>query len=212
MKKPGVVCNRAGRQKVPDSVLLTLILALITITLAVSLTSMAANQPTSNRLFRAGAAASNITPQVGGSIMGYFNERHSTNIHDELHARCLVLDDGQTRIAIVVCDNCMIPREILDEAKHRIQEKTGLPTDHILISATHTHSAPTCTGLYLSETDKEYVPFLISRITDGVARAVNNLAPAKVAWGVGHEPNQVFNRRWKMKLGTIPANPFGGRS
>jgi neutral ceramidase len=186
-------------------VALTLVMAI----LICMMKSMAADQPTPNRVFRAGAAASNITPRIGGSIMGYFNERHSTNIHDELHARCLVLDDGQIQIAIVVCDNCMIPRAILDDAKRGIQQKTGLPIDHILISATHTHSAPTCTGLYLSETDKEYVPFLISRIVDGVTRAINNLAPAKVAWGVGHEPNQVFNRRWKMKPGSIPANPFG---
>jgi hypothetical protein len=164
----------------------------------------------SQHQFRAGAAASNITPRLGGSIMGLFNERHSTQIHDELHARCLVLDDGHTRLAIVVCDNCMIPRDILDQAKLRIQQKTGLTAEHILISATHTHSAPTCTGLYLSETDQEYIPFLISRIVDGVTRAINNLAPAKVAWAVGQEPHQVFNRRWRMKPGSIPANPFGG--
>src|SRR5262249_25013774 len=44
---------------------------------------------------------------------------------------------------------------------------------------------------------------------DGVRRAFNNLAPARVGWGVGKEPSQVFNRRWKMKPGAIPANPFG---
>jgi len=142
--------------------------------------------------------------------MGYFTDRHSTHIHDELHARCLVLDDGPNRIAIVVCDNCMIPRDILDEAKRKIQEKSGLPADRILISATHTHSAPTCTGLYLSETDKEYIPFLISRIVDGVARAINNLAPARVAWGKGRTTKPGLNRRWRMKPGSIPPNPFGG--
>jgi hypothetical protein len=163
-----------------------------------------------SRQFKAGAAASNITPRLGGSIMGYFNERKSTHIHDELHARCLVLDDGETRLALVVCDNCMIPRQVLDEAKRKIQEHTGLSAAHILISATHTHSAPTCTGLYLSETDSDYLPFLVSRIVDGVTRAINNLAPAKVAWGVGQEPNQVFNRRWKMKPGTIATTPLGG--
>ena len=118
------------------------------------------------------------------------------HVHDELHARCLVLDDGQTRLAIVVCDSCMIPRDILDSAKRRIEEKCGLATDHILISATHTHTAPTSVAILQSEPDPQYLGFLISRIADGVARAINNLAPAKIAWGVGREPNQVFNRRW----------------
>ena len=162
------------------------------------------------RQFRAGAATSNITPRLGISINGYFNDRAARHIHDELHARCLVLDDGRTRLAIVVCDSCMIPREIMDAAKRLVQERSGLAAEHILISATHTHTAPTSAGVFQSEPDKEYLQFLTGRIADGVTRAINNLAPAKIAWGVGQEPSQVFNRRWKMKPGTIPANPFGG--
>jgi hypothetical protein len=54
--------------------------------------------------FSAGAAASNITPPLGISLNGGMSDRRAQHIHDELHARCLVLDDGQTRIALVVCD------------------------------------------------------------------------------------------------------------
>ena len=77
-------------------------------------------------------------------------------IHDPLYARALVLDDGTTRIALVVCDSCMIPRELLDEAKRRASQATGIPTDHMLISATHTHTAPTVAGVFQSDPDKEY--------------------------------------------------------
>ncbi len=168
-------------------------------------------QPGENqRRLRAGAALSNITPPLGISINGYFNDRTAAYIHDELHARCLVLDDGQTRLAIVVCDSCMIPREIIDAAKRKIEEKSGLAPDHVLVSATHTHTAPTCAAVFQSDPDKDYSAFLITRIADGVARAIHNLAPAKIAWGVGKVPGQVFNRRWKMKPGTIPPNPLGG--
>jgi hypothetical protein len=86
--------------------------------------------PSSNtpaRVFRAGAAASNITPPLGISINGYFNDRTAKGIHDELHARCLVLDDVYTRVAIVVCDSCMIPREVMDAAKQMIQQRVGIP-------------------------------------------------------------------------------------
>jgi len=162
------------------------------------------------RQFRAGAAASNITPRLGISINGYFNDRQATHIHDELHARCLVLDDGQTRLAIVVCDSCMIPREVLDKAKRRIEEQYQLPAGHILISSTHTHTAPTSTAIFQSEPDAPYLELLVGRIADGVGRAIHNLEPARIAWGVGREPNQVFNRRWKMKPGRIPATPLGG--
>ena len=160
--------------------------------------------------FYAGAATSNITPALGVSMNGGMHDRAATHIHDELHARCLVLDDGQTRIGIVVCDSCMIPAHVLDRAKHMAHEHTELPPDRMLISATHTHSAPTTAGVFQSEPDEEYIEFLVLRIADGLRRATNNLAPARVGWGAGREPSQVFNRRWRMKPGTIPPDPFGG--
>src|SRR5262245_33300988 len=53
---------------------------------------------------KAGAALSNITPPIGQEIIGGFSPAPSTNVHDELHARCLVLDDGKAKLAIVVVD------------------------------------------------------------------------------------------------------------
>src|SRR5215207_3783742 len=98
--------------------------------------------------FRAGAAASNVTPWLGVSINGGFQDHIATNVHDELHARCLVLDDSQTRLAIVVVDSCMVPREIFDEARRLASHKTGIPVSNMLLSATHTHSAPAATPLF----------------------------------------------------------------
>ncbi|MEK7685918.1 MAG: neutral/alkaline non-lysosomal ceramidase N-terminal domain-containing protein [Verrucomicrobiota bacterium] len=162
------------------------------------------------RSFRAGAAASNITPWLGLSINGGMQDIIAGQIHDELHARCLVLEDGQTRLALAVVDSCMVPREIHAAAKRLIHEQTGIPAEHMLISATHTHSAPAATPVFQSDPDKDYQQFLVQRIADGVRRAVNNLAPARIGWGVGRVPEQVFNRRWKMKPGTVMADPFGG--
>jgi hypothetical protein len=177
--------------------------------------TLASGQPAdsarpADKIFRAGAAASNITPWLGVSINGNFQDAKASYIHDELHARCLVLDDGRTRLAFVVVDSCMIPRTILDEAKRRISEQTGLPPEHILISSTHTHSAPASIGVFQSDPVLDYIPFLITRIADGVRRAIHNLEPARIAWGVGSVPDEVFNRRWKMKPGTYLPNPFGG--
>ena len=166
-------------------------------------------QPTTAKVLRAGTAASNITPWFGLSINGGMQDHKVRHVHDELHARCLVLDNGETRLGIVVVDSCMVPREVFDQAKQMIQEHTGIAPDHLLMSATHTHSAPAATGVFQSDADEDYQRFLASRIADGVRRAVNNLAPAKIGWGAGQVPDQVFNRRWKMKPGTIGPNPFG---
>jgi hypothetical protein len=104
----------------------------------------------------------------------------------------------------------MIPRGLCDAAKNLTHELSELPlVDRILIAATHTHTAPTVAGVFQSEPDEEYQEFLVRRIADGIRRASNNLAPAKLGWAVGRAPEQVFNRRWYLKE-PVAADPFGG--
>jgi neutral ceramidase len=165
------------------------------------------------RTFSAGAATSNITPALGSPIVGGFVPFPATHVHDELHARCLVLDDGTTKLVLVVCDLLGIDRLVSDEARFFLQQDLGIAKENVLISATHTHSAASALGKdarIVSDTMDEYQRFVARRIVDGVKRANNLLRPAQIAWGSADAPEHVFNRRWHMKPGTIPANPFGG--
>jgi hypothetical protein len=162
--------------------------------------------------FRAGAATSNITPPIGMPIIGGFSPEPSKHIHDELHARCIVLDDGETKLALVVCDLLGVHLVVSNEARRQIQEATGIPPSHVLISATHTHSASSALGqdrYKYDPTPDEYQLFVARRIADGVRRAVNTLRPAELAFGFIDVPEHLNNRRWFMRPGTIPENPFG---
>ena len=161
------------------------------------------------QVFMAGAATSNITPELGSSINGGFQDGKAAFVHDELHARCLALDDGQTRLVLVVADSCVIGRAIFDEAKKMVSDATGLPMKNMMMSATHSHSCGTLQAVGQSEPNPMYQRFVARRIADGVRRALNNLAPAKIAWGVVDVPQHVFNRRWRMKPGGIAATPLG---
>src|SRR6266850_1659984 len=80
--------------------------------------------PASAQSFQAGAATSNITPPLGMNVVGGFAPSPSTHVHDELHARCLVLDDGKTRLALVVCDLLGLHRLVSDEARKLIAERS----------------------------------------------------------------------------------------
>jgi neutral ceramidase len=171
----------------------------------------------SAKVFRAGAAMSNVTPPLGAGIVGNFGTPPpAEHIHDQLHARCLALDDGESKLVIVTVDNVGISREVFDEAKRLVNEKTGLPKERMLMASTHTHSATSASGEgakrrgYGQPLD-EYQTFVARRIADGVRTALNNLAPARIGWGVGQVPQHLFNRRWKMKPGTRLVNPFGGQ-
>ena len=136
----------------------------------------------------------------------------SRHIHDELHARCLVLDDGKQKLALVVCDLLGIHRVVSEEARRLIAEQSGIPREFVMISATHTHSAASALGQDRLQPDQkpdEYQTFVARRIADGVARALNNRRPAQIAFGTVDVPEHVFNRRWSMQPGTMPLNPFG---
>jgi hypothetical protein len=161
---------------------------------------------------KAGAAISNITPDIGAPVIGGFVPFPSTQIHDELNVRCLVLDDGSKKIALIVCDLLGIHRIVSEEARRLIQERHGIPVANVMISGTHTHSAPSALGddrLEPEQKPNEYQAFVIRRIVDGVTRAINNLRPAKLAFGTVDVPEHLFNRRWYMRPGTVPPNPFG---
>src|SRR4029453_2358731 len=161
---------------------------------------------------KAGAATSNITPPLGQDIVGGFTPFPSKHIHDELHARCLVLDDGQKQLALVVCDLLGIHRLVSEEARRLIEKQTGIPPSQVLISATHTHSASSALGkdrFPHDQTLDDYQRFVAQRIADGVVRARNLLRPAELGFGTAQAPEHVFNRRWHMKAGTVPENPFG---
>jgi len=160
--------------------------------------------------FKAGAAAVNITPPLGTFINGNMRPVIAENVHDELHARALALTDGKTTLAFVVVDNCVIPREVFDEAKAILARELELPPANVMMSSTHSHSCGSVQEAYLTPASEEYRARLPRLLADAVRRAMRNFAPARVAWGSGSLPQHVFCRRWKLKDGAKAPNPFGG--
>lgn len=169
---------------------------------------------------RAGVAAVDITPREWPlPMIGSFRYRPATGAHDPLHSRALVLHDGTETVAIAIVDSCYIPRETLDEAKRLAQAETGIPADRVLIAATHTHTAPPpAPGVGLrgpepeqdTQNEQRYSRQLIDGIAASIAGAYERLEPAEIGWARTELPDEVFNRRWLMKEGTIPPDPFGG--
>ncbi|MBN2475939.1 MAG: hypothetical protein JXB62_15110 [Pirellulales bacterium] len=161
--------------------------------------------------FRAGAFAIDITPrELPVIVNGGVAERTADQVVDPLHARCLVLDDGATQLAIVAVDSCLIPRVLLDDAKQQAASATGMAAERMLISATHTHSAPSVIACLGSDCDERYAAWLPGRIAEGIRLAQENLAPARVGWAVGEDRKNVFCRRFRMKPSTALTNPFSG--
>ena len=160
--------------------------------------------------FRAGAAVGDITPTTWPvELVGSFSERPAEKAWDPLSARALVLDDGQTRLAMVIVDSCLIPRSLFDEVKRQASQATGIRPDHMLMAATHTHSAPASLDRLFAKASDEYLRVLKAGIVESVELAAANLESAEIGWGQVDVPEHVHNRRWYMKPGGIVPNPFG---
>ncbi len=172
---------------------------------------LAENKPAKS--FKAGVFAVDITPTEFPVIVnGYFNKRTADRAYDRLMSRAVVLDDGKTRLAIVVVDNLMIPRSIFDDAKQMASASTGIPKNRILISATHTHSAPAAMACLGCPEDSDYVAYLPSQIAKSIALANENLVPAKIGWTTVEDHEHNHCRRWVFRSDRIPEDPFGNRT
>ena len=154
----------------------------------------------------AGAAEVVITPVVGAPMAGYYNNRGATGTHDDLYAKSIAIDLNGVRIAMVACDLVGLPREYSEEARRIIQQKTGLAPDHVMISATHSHTGPvllTPTSRYNLPPDmdsiaKDYGAALPAKIAESAIRAIHALQPARIRSTIGREDSLAFNRRYFM--------------
>ncbi len=152
---------------------------------------------------KAGASQVDISPADRQFLFGYPHvPRWSEGIHDPLYSSALCLSDGRTVVLFIGNDIIFVPRAVVLEARRMLEEQTGVPGDHILVSATHTHSGPV-TVAYASNADDPVVPppdpAYLDRLRDGIVRAGveawQRLEEAEVALAVGDSTGVGTNRR-----------------
>lgn len=160
--------------------------------------------------FRAGAAIVDVTPvQLPVAVNGGMLSRSVDKVKTRLSARAIVLDDGKMRLGIVVVDSCMLSRPFLDEVKQLASQRTKIDPARMLISATHTHSAPASMSCLGTNLDPTYVPYLREKIAEAIKAAETNLEPARVGWAVRDAANFTALRRWVRRPDRMAKDPFG---
>lgn len=160
--------------------------------------------------FKAGSALTNVTPKkLPVLVNGGMTSRSLDKVNTPVNARSIAFSDGKNTSVIVVVDSCMMPKELLDKAKKIASEKSGVPTNHILISATHAHSAPSCMGALGTPADPAYVLFLTKRLVDAILAPLQNMQPAKVGWGEIDAGDYTALRRWVIRPDKMQEDPFG---
>ena len=157
--------------------------------------------------FMAGTATTNITPALGVALSGGFYPRPAEDVIDELHAKAIVMADGSNTIAVVVCDLIAMTRDRMDSIKERAEKMSGVSASNVFISCTHTHSGPSPCWVLAVPPEDEYMDWACLKIADAVTLASRRLQDAQAGAATGAIPDQVFNRRWWLKDGSVKMNP-----
>jgi len=185
------------------------LLALLLMTPPAALHAADAPKPAST--LRAGAGAVDITPkEFPMNMPGGHSANMASGVNDPLHSRALVLDDGQSTLAMVVVDNLGAGPDVLGEAKAIAAARTGMAIDKMLISSTHTHSGPSAgAGEGSPAPAVAYRKVFVEGVAESIVKAHAALRPAAIGAAAHPLPDEVFNRRWYLKPGKMPLNPYG---
>lgn len=157
----------------------------------------------------AGVARFDITPDYPVSLLGYFNDRISTGIHDPLYCRLLALSGNGAHIMIVQIDTCLVPTSDAEYLRSEISGATDFGPDQILICTNHSHTAPALADFFEVKAEKRYRRELFGAILEQVRR-LKPLIPCTVHAASTSAPGLSHNRRWFMKNGTVTTNPPRG--
>lgn len=152
---------------------------------------------------KAGAAQVEISPQDSQFLFGYPHvERYSEGVHDPLWSSALYLDNGNVKTMFIANDIIYVSKGSVNAVRGRVAEQTGIPADHIMITATHTHSGPKTIGFVSTSADEieppadpKYVQFMEDRIVDAAVQAFNNAQPAELGLEVADGTGVGTNRR-----------------
>ena len=152
-----------------------------------------------------------ITPNYSLPLAGYGNTmtRMSQGCLDGLFATCIAMtgENGETVLAITV-DVCATFTAMTEPLLTSISSATGVPAEHIMVSATHTHSGPDILSEYdnnMSTWKKDY----IGGITAAAVAAMADRRPAGLLLGDVQAKGMNFVRHVILGNGTYAGDNFG---
>lgn len=175
--------------------------------------------PANRGSLRAGASKVVITPAPDAALpMSGYRGRTAgfKGIHDDIHVRAIVVDDGMNQAALIACEVIGMSGVLWEKIAERLTRETAIPRDNITLAAVHTHAAPAI-GTYAEPAEgdaarkrAEYIQKFEDAVLTAVRQAKAGLQPAMVGFGTG-KANVNMNRRARNADGgwMLGNNPDG---
>lgn len=150
-------------------------------------------------LIPVGLAKLDITPDYPVRLSGYGNRRaESEGVAQHLWAKAIAIggNEGDGPAVWIMYENCGLTPAIREHVATKLREKGAVKSDRIVISVTHSHTAPCLTGWapFIFGTDMpaahqqhidQYTRELSDKLADVALAALANRQPSKLSWGSG---------------------------
>ncbi len=167
---------------------------------------------------KVGFARVDNTPPLLAPVDGYTFMRYSEGVLDNLEINTVAISDGERQVLFISIDIMLIHNEFADTLRKEVRARTGIDTDAIYITATHTHTAPGSPRSLATAEDTEeqkavkdlFFSAMVRKVADSAVLALHDMRPAKMGYGIGKAENVSFCRRFRMKDGSCQTNPGVG--
>lgn len=165
-----------------------------------------------------GASTADISPMLPVALMGQFHLRIAEKADTPLYASVLVIEskNGNQPLdtaVFVSCDLVYISAQLRDELRAEVLKRLpGFNVDKIIVSATHTHTAPVLEN-DLDEASfiypipegvtkvEDYRKLFTDNVSDAIVKAWNSRSRGSMTWGLNRAAVG-YNRRAVYKDGT----------
>ena len=149
-----------------------------------------------------GHGSVDVTPPLGIELAGFHRSpdkpRLVTGARQPAAARVIVLERGPVKAAIVVIDILAVSADFARGLSRAVENRVGIPADHVRVCATHTHSMPTFLSLrQWGGVPAEYQSLVMERALEAVERAWHDRSAARLLVGSSRVEGGNSNRTVK---------------
>jgi len=157
-----------------------------------------------------------ITPPMGTQMAGFLGERKAEGVHDDLYAKALYLEFAEhQKFFLIALDTLAIPLDFSQAVATQLESRTGIPKDHILIAATHTHSGPeglqsrklmTPDGkvLAVGNINSTLFEYTVEQTVNSALESIKTVRSAKLLFGECPFTQRVFGNRRELSKEELP--------
>lgn len=155
--------------------------------------------------FQVGYGKANITPE-GSVLLGGHANRESTGLLDYLYTICVAMTDSEGNTLLLITSDLTGDNEyaLTKAARKAINQKFGIPEDHIMVGATHNHNAPNTA----KSENSAYVNLWKTKVLEAVEAALNDRKSAEMYIGTTQTENLTFVRRYWLENGMLRGDNY----